>query len=220
MTGLAVGTYVDTITVIAATGAAVALVDSVRITPRPVSLAISPGGRRTRMLVSTGATRIVALAMDSAVVADSNGTNSEAWVATTTAPWLQILTLDGQVNTAVVWQRLPVSLPVGLHVGTLQVQLQSDSSVRAFFVDSLDVVTVIVPQPDSAFADLFTHTGLTADQRTVMDRLGNNNGSYDLGDFLAWVDRGQIQLSASAVAALRKLSIAPVAGVSDGRPRS
>jgi uncharacterized PurR-regulated membrane protein YhhQ (DUF165 family) len=219
VTGLVAGTYVDTITVTAGAGLVATVVDSVRVVARSVGLAISPGGRRTRMLLSTGAPSIVASTMDSAVVADTNGTSTDVWVATTTASRLQILRAQGPVNSAVVWQRLPVDLPVGLHVDSVQVQLQSDSTVRAFFVDSLDVVSVAVPLPDVAMADLFSGNALTPDQRTLLDRLGNNNGSYDLGDFLAWVDRAQIHLSASVVAALQKLTTAPAVTTSGGPPR-
>jgi hypothetical protein len=191
----------------------------VRITPRVTTLAMSPGGRRTRLLLSSGAAGIVAIAEDSAVVADSNGTGSDSWIATTGAPWLRLTRSQGAVNTAVIWQRLPIAMPVGLHVDTVHVQLQSDSSIQAVFVDSLDVLTVAMPQPDAAVSDLFSHNLLTPDQRTVLDRLGNGNGSYDLGDFLAWVDRAQIHLSASVVAALRGLTVAPATNASGRTPR-
>jgi hypothetical protein len=45
-----------------------------------------------------------------------------------------------------------------------------------------------VPLADAASA-LFGVSGLDLDQSTYMDAVGNKNGSYDLGDFLAASDR-------------------------------
>ncbi|HTT69258.1 MAG TPA: M6 family metalloprotease domain-containing protein [Gemmatimonadales bacterium] len=43
-------------------------------------------------------------------------------------------------------------------------------------------------------------SGLTAAQLQTLDQLGNNNGRFDLGDFVAWLDRNPGALSAAAVA--------------------
>lgn len=41
----------------------------------------------------------------------------------------------------------------------------------------------------AAATDLLGGAALSVAQRNLLDSEGNNNGSYDLGDFLAWVDR-------------------------------
>ncbi|MCY3706213.1 MAG: hypothetical protein OXH08_12075 [Gammaproteobacteria bacterium] len=43
--------------------------------------------------------------------------------------------------------------------------------------------------PDEAAAALFGEPGLGEDQLAALDRLGNRNGGYDLGDLLSWIDR-------------------------------
>ena len=43
--------------------------------------------------------------------------------------------------------------------------------------------------PDEAAAALFGERSLSEDQLDALDRLGNRNGSYDLGDLLSWIDR-------------------------------
>jgi len=43
-------------------------------------------------------------------------------------------------------------------------------------------------------------SGLTAAQLQALDQLGNRNGRFDLGDFVAWLDRNPGTLSAVAVA--------------------
>jgi len=54
-------------------------------------------------------------------------------------------------------------------------------------------------------SSLFRAGTISDDQRALLDRDGNNNGRYDLGDFLAWVDRDQIRLSPAAMSRLMEL---------------
>jgi M6 family metalloprotease-like protein len=42
---------------------------------------------------------------------------------------------------------------------------------------------------EAAASDLLGVAALSAAQRDLLDEDGNNNGTYDLGDFLAWLDR-------------------------------
>ena len=43
--------------------------------------------------------------------------------------------------------------------------------------------------PDEATAALFGEGTLSEDRQAALDRLGNRNGSYDLGDLLSWIER-------------------------------
>ncbi len=43
--------------------------------------------------------------------------------------------------------------------------------------------------PDDATAALFGERSLTDAQKAALDRLGNRNGSFDLGDVLSWIER-------------------------------
>ncbi len=43
--------------------------------------------------------------------------------------------------------------------------------------------------PDDATAALFGERSLTGAQKAALDRLGNRNGSFDLGDVLSWIER-------------------------------
>jgi hypothetical protein len=49
-----------------------------------------------------------------------------------------------------------------------------------------------------------------ADQRQLLDGEGNRNGYFDLGDFLAWVDRDRIRLSPAMVAKLQSVPAVPM----------
>ena len=169
------------------------------------------------MTIGSG-TAALELATDSAIVQlAGGGSPSDVWTATTAASRLQIVTSQGQVGTELVWQRLAVTLTVGLYIDTLHVQLQRDPAIRAEFVDTLEIVSVTLPDPAVAVADLFHSNALTADQRTALDDQGNSNGRYDIGDFLAWVDHDHLRLSAAVVARLKELS--PPASPASDRPR-
>ncbi|HEY4320798.1 MAG TPA: S8 family serine peptidase [Gemmatimonadales bacterium] len=208
---LAAGTYVDTITVLTSTGASATLFDTVVVASRASSIALAPGGRRSRMLTVTGVASVLAVNMDSAMVTTDSALADDSWLASTTTNRLQLTRASGAINTSVVWQRLVTNLTVGMHVDTVAVHLVRDSTVQALFIDSLEVVSVATPDPQSAVEELFRAGPLNDDQRTLLDKLGNNNGTYDLGDLLAWVDRTHAKLSANAVARLQEFMVKPPA---------
>ena len=129
VTGLAVGTYVDTITVAAsgAIGSPAQLFDTVTIVAvaAPESqLAIRPRGKKSRVLTSSTLPSIVLPPLDSAIVGDAGDTTA-MWVASALSPQLQIITATGVVNTSVIWAHMPVGLTVGLHIDTVKVALQA-----------------------------------------------------------------------------------------------
>ncbi len=208
--GLAVGTWVDTITVVVpGTGLVpVHLYDTVVVNAVATAqrhFAFKPRGRRWRVLTSSLLSNIVMPTWDSAFVADDSSSTS-MWTATAQSTLLQLVTTTGRVNTSVVWKWLPAAGSVGMHIDSVTVTLQQDPAAAATFVDTLDVIDVPVPGPTAAVDALFGKAGMTGDQLTVLDEAGNNNGKYDLGDFLAWVDRQHVQLSArlqQRLAALR-----------------
>ncbi|HVM43782.1 MAG TPA: M6 family metalloprotease domain-containing protein [Gemmatimonadales bacterium] len=68
-------------------------------------------------------------------------------------------------------------------------------SLVATFAGSADVVNQL----------LTGHSSLTAGQLVVLDGLGNNNGTLDLGDFVAWLDRNPGVLTPQAARLLAKV---------------
>ena len=53
---------------------------------------------------------------------------------------------------------------------------------------------------DSVVTQLLSGHGLTAQQAFILDYHGNNNGSFDLGDFVAWLDQSGTTVSAQLLA--------------------
>jgi len=69
--------------------------------------------------------------------------------------------------------------------------------------------TLLVSIPTLATADVTAQllgptSPLNADQIRYLDFLGNNNGSFDIGDFLAWVKATGAPLSAAAAVQARQ----------------
>jgi M6 family metalloprotease-like protein len=52
---------------------------------------------------------------------------------------------------------------------------------------------------DSVVGQLTTGTGLSLNQRAILDAQGNQNGLFDLGDFVAWLDRSGTVVDAATM---------------------
>jgi hypothetical protein len=164
-----------------------------------------------RELRFAGASTLILPDADSALVqgAIPDSLAAGGWTASVSSARLALTTSSGDLSTPVRWSRPGQALDPGLYVDTVNVSLQRAPTVVAQFVDSIEVVMVSAPPPDGAVSDLFDHSSLTDDQRLALDRQGNNNGQYDLGDFLAWVNRNHIRLSESVGARLLQVRTKP-----------
>ncbi len=199
--GLAAGTWVDTITVtLAGSGASAWVIDTMLVQPVGATLATNPRGRKHRALVSSGSSYILGPIADSAVVEGQvlSG-ESDVWIASATSSSLQLVTVSGHLAEWIHWLRIPGQVNAGLYIDTLQVTLQATPSVMAMLLDTLEIVDVATPVPSAGVDELFRPGAISDDQRTLLDRDGNNNGRYDLGDFLAWIDREHIRLTPAMV---------------------
>jgi hypothetical protein len=76
----------------------------------------------------------------------------------------------------------------------------------------------ILPPPASAASDLLRGNALTADERTLLDRLGNADGVYNLGDVLALLDRTGQRLGPAALSPLLALPSEFARRLGDGAP--
>ena len=84
--------------------------------------------------------------------------------------------------------------------------------VRANFIDVPEITA------DSAAKDLLTGRTLTAAQRDVLDKAGNGDGTYNLGDLLAHLERTNQQVSPSIATQLRAATAAGRATVPPATP--
>ena len=114
-----------------------------------------------------------------------------------------------------VWSIISGALPPGLTLSTTGVISGFPQQTGAFAYTASVVscgtqtkaFTLSVTAPTLATADVTTQllgptTPLNADQVRYLDFLGNNNGSFDVGDFLAWVKLTGAPLSPAVLQSL------------------
>jgi hypothetical protein len=130
------------------------------------------------------------------------------------------------------WQVLSGVLPDGLTLSTAGVISGIPSKTGSFSAtarvtsgsQTADVtVPITVTAPTLVAADVIsqilgTRFVLTDDQLKYLDLLGNSNGGFDVGDFLAWVDATGAAASPQVAAALAHLGVGNPATVAPTKP--
>jgi hypothetical protein len=184
-TGLAAGTYVDTIavTVAGASGSPARLVDTL-VVLQSLALAVSPGGRKDSSFVGLTGTRA-----DSATITLSGqGSAGAVWTVThrAAATWSTISTAAGAGGGKVRWTRSYNGLAAGTYLDTITVTVAGASGSPARVIDTLLIQAVPISTTQQVADGILNGGGLTPAQMQYLDALGNKNGQFDLGDFLAW----------------------------------
>jgi len=167
-TGLAAGTYVDTIFVQAAgaTDSPFGLIDSLLVVA-PWTLTVDPASRADR--IGLGSTTV---RDDSAAVTLSGlGAATAAWTAFhTDGSWIQMITTSGAGNGTVRWRRNPVNLAGGTWVDTIVINVIGASNSPAIVVDSFVILVptfAVTPSTREASA-LAGTTGSVPDSADVV----------------------------------------------------
>ncbi len=183
-TGLPLGTYVDTIAV-TATGSMLNPVEVIDSLVIGQALAMSLSSSSLVDTTVAGAQQPTSGTVS--VLITGIGSGSTPWNATHGAgSWITV-TLDfGTGDGAVVWSRDASQLVAGIYIDTITVTAPGAG------VNALTVVdTLIVAQPfalSDAADELFFGGVLSPLQVAFLEALGNDDGTYNLGDVLAWVD--------------------------------
>ncbi len=195
--GLAGGTYIDTITVTAvgAAGSPRRVVDTLIVAS--VTLATTPAARRDSTYVGLTGTR----ADSAAVTITGPGATTTAWTAThrAAATWVTVTTPGGTGSGQVRWTRNYAGLAQGTFVDTITVTVANATGSPSRIVDTLVVLAVPVGST-AGIADAILGGTLTSQQQFFLDQAGNKNGSFDLGDFLAWYSTHPTGLSQERLA--------------------
>ena len=205
VSGLPVGTHVDTITVVVnGTALQARVIDSVVVaSPEQVTpgsqVKLARAGKRSN--VNRMAGQAVEEGVDSVLVEQAQTTaGASQWVAVSSGAWLRLATTSGNGPGQLRFSRNYNQLAAGTHIDTITVSMAGSPDVKAVYVDTLQVADVQSPAPAIAVRDLFNGSGLNTQQRSAFDLLGNRNGRFDLGDFLAWVRGAGVRLSPSEMA--------------------
>jgi len=181
-TGVAAGTYVDTVRITTSQGPVAHLLDTLEVLALPMVL--EPASRR-----DTAESGSIALRPDSAFLTlQGAGSGTVTWAATHGgASWLSLTAAAGTGSGVVRWARDPAGLLPGTYVDTIRVitSLADTALVIDTFVLLAPEVAVIC-----AASELFAPGCLTDVQRRYLDLAGNADGTYNLGDLVALRTRG------------------------------
>lgn len=202
-TGLKMGIYVDTILInVAGTaGAHPMLLDSLMI-GAPITMATNWVSRHDS--VTQGALR----GRPDSVTVSLEGIGSAAigWKAIHGGSTWMVLTADSGTGTGEVgWSRDPTGLAPGVYIDTIKV-VAADSATVGSPAHVIDTFYVYEPAvvASCAVTDIFDPACLSTTERRYLDASGNADGTYNIGDLLAFLDRKGLSLSAEAVASLAK----------------
>ena len=185
-TGLAGGTYVDTIVVTAA-GALDSpwlLLDSLVVQSAYPALALAPS-----LAAKTGVSGNSDLIHDSVqVVLDGGNDLTTTWTATHgSATWLTLGTTTGTGSGSITWTRTARDLKPGTYTDTIRVITAKADTAR--LVDRFTVNAPVVGATCAA-QHLLGSACLDDTQLRYLDLVGNADGTYNLGDFLAHLVSG------------------------------
>ena len=117
------------------------------------------------------------------------------------------------------WSRDASTLAAGTYVDTIMVTADGVIGSPASIVVTLEVSEAV------ALADAVNHlmlgTGLSPFQAAFLDRFGNQDGTFNLGDVLAWLDRCQGASQGGCVASSADMERTQniVDAVRDGEPQ-
>ncbi len=182
--GLPRGTYVDTITVVAtAFGVGPAAVVDTMVVQE--ALAITLGASSRADTTVAGMTALVADSVTLELV--GLGSTTAGWVASHGgSSWLTIESDSGVGVGVIRWTRNAAQLAAGVFVDTITVSSPGAIGSPLMLLDTL----VVAPQIalDDAASELFTGGVLSALQVAFLEASGNDDGLYNLGDVLAWID--------------------------------
>jgi hypothetical protein len=91
--------------------------------------------------------------------------------------------------------------PNAIFMGWTGDAITSERRIAPLAVRSYDLTaTFSAATVDSVVHHLLVGTGLLTSQAEALDYLGNRNGRFDLGDFVAWLDQSGTAVSTELMA--------------------
>ncbi len=179
---LPVGVYVDTVFVagVLAAGSPVAFVDTLSVEP---ALALPP----IRAAAGIGVAGLDLAPGDSLLPGITGfGADSAQWVAESTGSWVTLTGQSGGAADPIAWSRSAESLEPGVHEDTIMVRVAGRPELRGIIVDRFDVLEPI--SVEDAAHHLLGLERLLPGQPGFLDWLGNQDGVFNAGDVLRWLD--------------------------------
>jgi hypothetical protein len=174
--GLAIGTYVDTLTIAAsgAAGSPSSVIDTLRILPIPVplTLALSPPSHSVSAVQGSpaaSATATVTLAGDNS--------SATSWIATKRKTWTTLTTSSGTGTGTLAWSRNTTGLAPGIYVDTISVAATGAAGSPASTIDTLTITASLTLAVSPASRSITVAQGSTAAGATAAVTITGNNAS-------------------------------------------
>lgn len=183
--GLEAGIYVDTLEIVLdrAFGSPARLVDTLSVEP-PVTVAPVTTARSGVSLAGLDLERPDSVRIDLV----GFGADTARWEARHgSQSWLTLRTEEGARGDLLRWVRRADALDPGVYVDTLTLRPRGAPERTTAVVDTFRVAGGVLP--DDAASELLDGDRLDVLQRELLDRLGNDDGVFNLGDVLAWLER-------------------------------
>ncbi len=143
------------------------------------------------------------------------GADSAEWLAESGAPWLALEENTGGRSDPIVWNRSAGALEAGIHEDTIRIGVRDHPHLQGLVVDRFDVQEPI--GVEAAALQLLGLERLVDGQTGFLGWFGNQDGEFNAGDVLRWLDhcaaseagRGCASASASAPATAPKTVSGP-----------
>lgn len=176
---------------------------------------VTVGRTLTLALGSVGRHQSVTLASH-AVLSDSvpvsllgPAADTVRWTASHgTAAWLSLPSSSGTGNSVLRWTIDASALGTGTWVDTIDVAATNARGSPARIVDTLVVFEPVLSAACGA-GDLMGSFCLDSESRSYLDDTGNHDGTYNLGDLLAYLDRKHLTLDRTLMQALTSGTLGP-----------
>ncbi len=121
----------------------------------------------------------------------NDGAGTLNWTATADSAWLMLSTTSGNLvsgsDESVAVSVDGSGLAVGTHTATVTVSGNADDSPQTIGVEVRVEARPTLAADDVADHLLGVRAALSADELEYLDEIGNDNGSFDVGDFRAWL---------------------------------
>jgi photosystem II stability/assembly factor-like uncharacterized protein len=181
-TGLEEGVYVDTIRVtsVGAEGTPTLIVDTLIMDAPLVGLDPTTRG------ASAMSGEVQPYPDSARVLLSGAGAETAQWAASAGSSWLTLITGSGSGPGWLRWTRDPTGLPLGTFADTIKVE--STNGGQAQLIDTFTLTEPFLPA-NCVVQHLLSAPCLGDLQIRFLDIMGNGDGVYNLGDFLAHLAR-------------------------------
>jgi hypothetical protein len=123
----------------------------------------------------------------------NDGGSTLHWTALANQAWVTLSPASGDVASGsddVVGVEVDASgLSAGTHTATITVSGNADDSPQTANVEFVSKARPVMAADDVADHLMGVRTTLSASELEYLDEIGNGNGSFDVGDFRAWLQR-------------------------------